>query len=178
MESNPILPQVSDGLLPLPVDVDVILWLNPDMDGVKPALVCLGRCLSRLQVRPLPFHQAQDLCRSGLRATGSIHWQRSMKSSAPGGKAATQLGMWPCEGIVSPGGGRSSTCSTSSIPVRFPYLSHLRAPPKRRAQWRSLGCDGPRGVAGFTVSSYLYAPKDTVIVLSSGQDLAYLLNDG
>ena len=61
MESNPILPQVSDGLLPLPVDVDVILWLDPDMDGVKPALVCLGRCLSRLQVRPLPFHQAQDL---------------------------------------------------------------------------------------------------------------------
>ena len=56
-----MLPQVSGGLLPLPVHVDVILWLNLDMDGVKPALVRLGRCLSRLQVRPLPFHQAQDL---------------------------------------------------------------------------------------------------------------------
>ena len=53
--------RVSDGLLTPPDDVDVIRWFNLDMDGVKPALVCLGRCLSRLQVRPLPFHQAQDL---------------------------------------------------------------------------------------------------------------------
>ncbi len=56
-----MLPHVSDGLLPLPVDVDVILWFSPAMDRVKPALARLGRCLSRLQVHPLPFHRAQDL---------------------------------------------------------------------------------------------------------------------
>ena len=127
MESNPILPQVSDGLLPLPVDVDVILLLDPDMDGVKPALVCLGPCLARLQVHPLPFHQAQDLV--SLRLKG--HWGYSLpevkKSSAPGGRQLLS-GRWALRRHSQPRGG-ASTCSTSSNPVRFAYLSHLRAPP-------------------------------------------------
>ena len=87
------MPRVSDGLLTPPDDVDVIRWFNLDMDGVKPALVCLGPCLARLQVHPLPFHQAQDLV--SLRLKG--HWGYSLPEGqeilGTGGKAATQREM-------------------------------------------------------------------------------------
>ena len=88
-----MLPHFSDGLLPLPVDVDVILWFNPDMDRLKPALVRLGRCLSRLQVHPLPFHQAHYLVPFRLKGHREYSLAEVNEILGTGGNAATQREM-------------------------------------------------------------------------------------
>ena len=171
-----MLPHVSDGLLPLPVDVDVILWSNPDMDRVKPALVRLGRCLSRLQVHPCPFIKRRIWCRSGSRATGSISWRRSMKSSASGGRRLL-CERWALRRHSQPPGGEARPAPPRQFPSGSRTYPISARPPKRRAQWRSLGCDGPRGVVAFTVSSYHYAPNGAIIILRRCQNLALLPND-
>ena len=76
-----------------------------------------------------------------------------------GGEGSYSAGDGPCEGIVSPEGGLDLLNLVKSRPVRVPIPSPR--PPKRRA-WRSLGCDGPRDVMTFTVSSYLYAPNSAL----------------
>ena len=43
------------------MDVVVIMSFNTRMDSLNPALLRAGRCLSRLEVHPLTFPQAQDL---------------------------------------------------------------------------------------------------------------------
>ena len=61
VDTNAVLLNLSDGLLSLLVDVVVILSFNTQMEQLNPALLRPGRCLSRLEVHALPFHQAQDL---------------------------------------------------------------------------------------------------------------------
>ena len=43
------------------VDVVVILSFNTGMEQLNPALQHPGRCLTQLEVRPLPLDQAQEL---------------------------------------------------------------------------------------------------------------------
>ena len=61
VDTNAVLLNLSDGLLSLLVDVVVILSFNTGMEQLNPALLRPGRCLTRLEVHPLPFPQAQDL---------------------------------------------------------------------------------------------------------------------
>ena len=61
VDTNAVLLNLSDGLLSLLVDVVVIMSFNTRMDSLNPALLRAGRCLSRLEVHPLTFPQAQDL---------------------------------------------------------------------------------------------------------------------
>ena len=68
VDTNAVLLNLSDGLLSLLVDVVVILSFNTGMEALNPALLRPGRCLSRLEVRPLSFHQAQGLLPFPLKA--------------------------------------------------------------------------------------------------------------